>query len=313
MPKKRILFLDYAKGIGILLVALHHYGVPVIGKVILGFHMPLFFFLSGINSNTDKPPKEYIVKKIYTLIIPSLTMFVWDTSYHLIVGDYDGWSTIIRCFFNWFLWVLFYVSILHFTFRNVHKSPPRLCIMLLILMILFVTTQFIKLETPIHLEIIPMAMFFYELGHLFGQKVIAFKFEWRIMLISIPVLSVVSFINDPVLMYINEYGNVLLFCISATAGILTVIEVSKLFERYYENRIIKMLAFIGQNSLIIYILHFKIIVIVKYVIGLFSNNRYVLLLGYPIMIAMFFPIIMFCNRWLYFLFGKKKIVRKGHE
>ena len=52
MTKQRLLYIDIAKGIGILLVALAHNDLagyaPLLYHWIYSFHMPLFFFLSGL-------------------------------------------------------------------------------------------------------------------------------------------------------------------------------------------------------------------------------------------------------------------------
>lgn len=65
---------DILKGIGILLVMLGH-AIPQTGfahNLIYGFHMPLFFFASGIFFRV-KPLKEGILKDIKTLMIPWMT------------------------------------------------------------------------------------------------------------------------------------------------------------------------------------------------------------------------------------------------
>ena len=52
MSPKRLHYIDIAKGIGILLVALAHNDLagyaPFLYHWIYSFHMPLFFFLSGL-------------------------------------------------------------------------------------------------------------------------------------------------------------------------------------------------------------------------------------------------------------------------
>ena len=49
---KRIEYIDIARGIGILLVVMGHNDFslisPFLFKLIYSFHMPLFFFMSGI-------------------------------------------------------------------------------------------------------------------------------------------------------------------------------------------------------------------------------------------------------------------------
>ena len=47
LTKKRLNYLDYAKGIGILLVVLGHIYNNSVKLWIYSFHMPLFFIISG--------------------------------------------------------------------------------------------------------------------------------------------------------------------------------------------------------------------------------------------------------------------------
>ena len=51
MAKERYLFIDVARGMAMLLVVFGHCCVPAdifVNQVLLSFHMPLFFFMSGI-------------------------------------------------------------------------------------------------------------------------------------------------------------------------------------------------------------------------------------------------------------------------
>lgn len=76
--KKRILWIDVARGIAILLVVLGH----CIGNLndsgnrfILAFHMPLFFFPSGMCINKNAiPVKNYLMKKVKTLLVPQAVL-----------------------------------------------------------------------------------------------------------------------------------------------------------------------------------------------------------------------------------------------
>ena len=54
--KKRIGYIDMAKGLAIILVIIGHISfTPSMGKTILYlFHIPLFFFLSGFTFSVDK-------------------------------------------------------------------------------------------------------------------------------------------------------------------------------------------------------------------------------------------------------------------
>lgn len=66
MPKERLVHIDVAKGIGILLVAFGHlvkFG-SYTSNVIYSFHMPLFFVLSGVFADTQRKGTSYFFHKI---------------------------------------------------------------------------------------------------------------------------------------------------------------------------------------------------------------------------------------------------------
>ena len=72
---KRDITIDIAKGIGIVLVVLGHVLINSdINRLIYLFHMPLFFFISGIifysTYNKDIKFKDYLLKKIKSILIP---------------------------------------------------------------------------------------------------------------------------------------------------------------------------------------------------------------------------------------------------
>ncbi len=81
MKHRRLVFLDYAKGIGILLVILGHiYGNnndinrKIISVFIYSFHMPLFFIISGIliKYNNEKFEKKLFYKMFCKILVPYL-------------------------------------------------------------------------------------------------------------------------------------------------------------------------------------------------------------------------------------------------
>ena len=71
----RILWIDAAKGIGLLCVILGHLGVPYLSTLVYTFHMPLFFFLSGIVFSGSKySPAEFLKRKLKSLVLPYFTL-----------------------------------------------------------------------------------------------------------------------------------------------------------------------------------------------------------------------------------------------
>ena len=82
--KKRIDWIDFAKGFTMLLVVIgHSTGTSLLGmtihQIIFSFHMPLFFVLSGMTfnpSDTVEEFKEKIFKNIKNLLIPFLITYI---------------------------------------------------------------------------------------------------------------------------------------------------------------------------------------------------------------------------------------------
>jgi len=67
-----VLYLDFVRGILILLVLYHHSMAPY-NEYILQFHMPALFILSGYTEyiiNKDKSLGKYIKSKFLRLIVP---------------------------------------------------------------------------------------------------------------------------------------------------------------------------------------------------------------------------------------------------
>lgn len=91
--KKRIDWIDGAKGLGILLVVLGHtYGIPHwLYCLIYGFHMPLFFLLSGLTYRCDSSIRAaiFIKKLIKKYLLP----------YFLLAGI----NLLLQCMWLWYL------------------------------------------------------------------------------------------------------------------------------------------------------------------------------------------------------------------
>ena len=61
--KEHLEYLDFAKGIGIILVIMGHTIFPV-HEAISIFHMPLFFFLAGITLKVYPDFELFLLRKI---------------------------------------------------------------------------------------------------------------------------------------------------------------------------------------------------------------------------------------------------------
>jgi acyltransferase len=69
--KERIAWIDIAKAIAIFFIVLGHQlpSGPLCGYL-YSFHVPLFFFLSGLTFNNAKEPKKFFCEKVKRILIP---------------------------------------------------------------------------------------------------------------------------------------------------------------------------------------------------------------------------------------------------
>lgn len=141
----RVDWIDYCKGFGIFYVVLGHVlgGLVLSGiigdsvqyrfaeKWLYAFHMPLFFFLSGLFAwqSGSQPFGRFISKKSATLVYP---YFAWSLLQGLLeTSHYGNHSLVIRSLLKiiyvpigqyWFLYTLFALSCLYWLFRRVTAS-----------------------------------------------------------------------------------------------------------------------------------------------------------------------------------------------
>ena len=180
---ERNLTIDAFRGIGILLVILGHCVQKTelpINQIILSFHMPLFFFCSGMLAKeiSWKIYPSFLIKKIKSLMLPQLFIAITEMIYAILVEllllkqitikelSPIQWLT------SWFLLVLLYVSIMFPVIMNIIciKKRRNIYFLLLVEIIIIIITSRFKILTISSIEKIPVAMFFYTLGYVLQQN-----------------------------------------------------------------------------------------------------------------------------------------------
>lgn len=86
----RVGWIDFCKGIGIFLVVLGHILRDVIAvDYIYSFHMPLFFFLSGLVFNAGKYDWKTLLKSRFnSLLLPYVFFYLLTLVYYIIVESH---------------------------------------------------------------------------------------------------------------------------------------------------------------------------------------------------------------------------------
>lgn len=88
--KERLCWVDNAKFIGIYLVVLGHLRLPnsFATQLIYSFHVPLFFFLSGLLFHFDANRKEHIKKAFSRLVVPYFLINAFFIMLHVTANAY---------------------------------------------------------------------------------------------------------------------------------------------------------------------------------------------------------------------------------
>ena len=277
--------IDIAKGIGISLVVLGHLndyfgaGIPGAYKFIYLFHVPLFFFLSGLFFKEKERFGDCLKKKFFRLYVPYLLANIFFfavemTRARLMGSAYDGtisWGDLFYAAFGlwpvlsmlsrptWFILILFRVFIIYKLLQLIFKSNKSLMLSVCVLAGIF--GAFFPIEKFMIGQTLA-ALPFFSLGHVCtaefidNQKVFSTKNCVIIGIVSAAAAYFIS-LHQMTNIAVNVYGNVPLYFTGAILGIMMVISVSKLLENWAVAA--KSLSFIGKYTLPILIWHIFVI------------------------------------------------------
>lgn len=285
-------YITIAKAIGIILMVVGHSGCPqVLFRFIYLFHMPLFFFCSGIFYK-DMMNKEsvslFLKKRIQGLYIPfvkwsvlflllhNLFMFVgiYNSKYGYEGGSFfytfsDMFHKLILIVFTmhdyeellggfWFIRALFVSSLLIAFFSLLLKSLKRFKQELLCLLFLVSTVLIRRLAPdPEIWRDISMGFFgafFYMLGFLIMRYTRYWQNKYGAILCCLFLYFLYYYFRDGISMGCG-YNKVLPFSLSAISGTMLTLIISKAIEEKL-SMLRRPLYYIGNHTLDILALHF---------------------------------------------------------
>jgi fucose 4-O-acetylase-like acetyltransferase len=285
--EKRVEYVDIAKGIGITLVVMGHNDFALISpfahKLIYSFHMPMFFFMSGMFFKPDIPFWTFVRQRFHRVLRPFLFMILFiffmsisfskvsilEASRRLVKamygsGQYLDWVQL------WFLPHLFVVSL--FAYLFVRGIRQRLLFRLRwgILIVLYVISVFsIKLfypfelnllgkdftlyGLPFSLDLVLISGFFFILAYELNQTRYASFLEspWTLLIAGLTLIFLVWYFPAKIDFNIRWFDSLPINTIEALLGILLILAISKQMERI--NGLSYVFRYLGQASLIILI------------------------------------------------------------
>ncbi len=273
LPKQnRIYWIDYAKGIGIFLVVLGHVcrGIKLssildpsvaesIDLWIYAFHMPIFFFLSGllIPSSVSKSIKIFFIDKLKTIAYP---YFVWSIIQGLLLSATSKYANssvslmdLLRIIYQpilvfWFFYVLFIILIAYKIACDLKVSSVHFFVFSIFLYGLqLLPFSFISWEV---LNLVCRFTIYFALGATISHKLIPSLNQSKVSTLLLVTIS--GFLTIAAMVWLNMTENQLLVPFIATLGISSTITLAVLLERF------KFASFIQQwgiLSLQIYVAH----------------------------------------------------------
>lgn len=316
--KERIEYIDIAKGFAILCVVAGHvlcydlYGFEKawsasrLMQIICTFHVPLFFFLSGMVSVTEiklgKIPSD-IYKRFRQLLVP---FFVVGSIYSLwSVGNLSFLTNDYK-YGYWYLWVLFVYYVLLYPLALVKNRFGYLAMILVYSIIWFVTNHCVS-KTPdclsnlLSLKLIVSYFPYYVIAN------VVKKFKLHELLfgnVYVLLLSFSIWMCSSLLSF--HYANYIV----TTAIIFLILSVCRKVEIHTQNNIRNKLTGIGKSTLFIYCFHYFAIQMMKttFFYEYLPNYSNVfcdfVLCIMPILISVYFSIL------LEFLIRKEPLLQK---
>jgi len=315
---ERIETFDISRGIAIILVILGHMmHVSLIpSQWIFTFHMPFFFILSGMLYIPSKynSLSLFVIKKTKTLFIPTLLLTLvlisitellhqgYNIPHRFLSGD--------RLPIIWFLYALFFTELIYYFVQKI--STMYRCLLLIASLLIGYTLSRDNITLPYNSENIFTSIFFYGISNtLFSiknkrtsyiYKNTSFTKDGLASLGLIFPLLVVFHYRESFELSTNQIpSHIIPFIIAAFSASFSLIYFS---ARIKHN---KMLAYIGQNTLLILILHSPIIGLAStYIRPHLTNFVFYKLIEFTFALGASLAIAPAVNTYIPWLVGKNK-------
>lgn len=326
MVGKRLIWADALRGLLILLVVLGHslqhgdYENRISWNIIYSFHMATFFVISGYVGYKE----EYTISSLWGKGQQLLLPFVAWTVVEAFISGGDV-SMLITAILKpdssyWFIYVLFvilflFISIVVICQKNGMKNDYLLLGGVLLLIFVMVLTEF----RLFGFQFISLYFGFYVLGYMlnkFNVKIskshaivlgnlwIVMAIFWRMHALPVPLQWASSYISASLLTYGYRY-------ITALLGSIFFIGFAMQYMNM-DNKICRLLAYLGKISLGIYIIHLFLAKFVEPMyIGCFSSDTscVFVLFDFFIKLSISFVVVLILMRIPFvslLLLGKRK-------
>jgi len=316
--KQRVQWVDYAKGIGIFLVVFGHTLRGLVNSSILetstivvsidqwiySFHMPLFFYLSGlfIERSASKPLREFFVSKLnFWSVLQTVLQAIVSSYTNSSVSLSNLWRIIYQPVMQyWFLYTLFVIMVVYAIVSKLNVSSR----VFLILAILFYLTQIadVGLGSWRVLYSVRGYAIYLALGAVIGSsRFMSQLSQWKTQ--TLLMVTIGGFWAVGLAVGFNVMAVKLLTPIVGIFGIAASVALAILLDRFNRIDVVKQW---GSLSLEIFVAHTiasaSLRILLQYVFG-FTNPIAHLIIGTAIGIYVPIALYRICQRsWLRYMF-----------
>ena len=198
--KKRLDFIDVARGGGVLLMIIGHIShTQILERAIYGFHMPLFFLISGIVYSI--PAKEKLFKRLKSYLIPYLVFGIAYTLLDFIVHGISlepiysvFWYNTENLPYESALWFLTAMATVQITYTLLAKTIKNNRLLLTVAIALSLAATIITNTTgnllPYSIQSGLTAIVFLAIGHFFSTKIKTSKATTKSTILAIVTLVI---------------------------------------------------------------------------------------------------------------------------
>lgn len=282
--RERIDWIDFAKGMAIIMVIMGHSMTKLGGNgiqhifimLISSFYMPLFFLLSGLNFRNEDTWTAFVNKKVKSLMYPtvvfSIVLFLYKLAYYYIENRVEEFKDIVytqgidTLLFTrnsmvseyWFLPALFVSEMICFVFLKKWNNKKLLFgVSIILFIVVKVSNNYFKLILPLSVELALILLNFFVVGICLSQSKSAKN--GKSLWIAVLGAGVLFFAGNAIEYIIGagsvsigaiKTGNFVLFWVNAYSGIAFTILLSKKIEK------LKLINYFGRNSLYVYGIHY---------------------------------------------------------
>lgn len=324
----RLSAIDTAKGIAVLLVLFHHlfchYGISTtissfVIDIITSFHVPVFFFISGMLFSRKRDFKEFFLNKCRKLLLPffffytislcfvlGLLLIGFDipylrnVSYLRIICDFWTNSCLWVNIPLWFFPSMFFSSIFFYVVTSVNNSYIKYSIAFTMVMVGCILS-ILECNLPLGISSALTCMSFMVAGNIYGFWSKNHSIKQVHIVCLVLVYITLFFINRDFGWMRNFFLNPIAAIGSGIIGSVLLISACRITTTKGA-----FFTFCGRNSLFFFSMHYLFLRLNAKILSKINFVEIEMILNFILMVIMCIIISVCLKKYLPFMWGMKK-------